>query len=114
MEGTHCYVPSHDCDQPGLTLPVAEYSHAGGNCSVTGGYVYRGAKYPSIQGVYFFSDYCGGTVWALTHEANGSWTRTEVVKGTSGVSSFGEDENGELYVCDLNNGVVYHLAAAGK
>jgi glucose/arabinose dehydrogenase len=114
MEGTHCYSPPSGCDQSGLTMPVAEFSHAPGNCSVTGGYVYRGSQYAKIQGAYFFTDYCSGTVWALTHDASGNWTQTQVAQGGSGFSSFGEDANGELYVTDLSNGTVYHLTATSK
>ncbi len=114
MEGTHCYPPGSSCDDSGLTLPVAEYSHASSNCSVTGGYVYRGAQFPEIDGIYFFTDYCSGTIWALAHDASGNWTQAQVAQGKAGYSSFGEDGNGELYVTDLNNGTVYHLTASGK
>ncbi len=114
MEGLHCYSPSSNCDKSGLTLPVTEYSHASGNCSVTGGYVYRGSQFASIQGVYFFGDYCSGTIWALTKDAGGNWTRTQVLTGPGGISSFGEDGTGEIYVCDLGSGTVYHLTASSK
>ena len=60
MEGTHCYNAS-TCNQSGLTLPVLEYAHSEG-CSVTGGYVYRGSVIPALQGLYFFGDYCQGSV----------------------------------------------------
>ena len=114
MEGTHCYPPNSSCDKTGITFPVAEYSHAPGNCSVTGGYVYRGAQYPEIDGVYFFTDYCSGAIWALADDASGNWTQNQVGQGKAGYSSFGEDGNGELYVTDLSNGTVYHLTASSK
>ena len=63
MEGAHCFERSV-CDQSGLTLPVAEYSHAQG-CSVTGGYVYRGSAVPSLAGWYVYGDFCTGRIWAV-------------------------------------------------
>ena len=114
MEGLHCYSPSSNCDKSGLTLPVTEYSHASGNCSVTGGYAYHGSQFASIEGVYFFGDYCSGTIWALTKDATGNWTKTEVLQGPGGLSSFGQDGTGELYVCNLGTGTVYHLTATSK
>jgi glucose/arabinose dehydrogenase len=109
MEGLHCYNPSAGCDRSGLTLPIAEYSHGEG-CSVTGGYVYRGANYPALQGQYFFADYCSGTIWSLQRDAAGQWTRTERLAANLPISSFGEDVHGELYVIDLG-GAVYQLVA---
>ena len=50
------------CDQNGLTLPIAEYAHSHGNCSITGGYVYRGAAVPALSGAYLYGDYCSGRV----------------------------------------------------
>ena len=114
MEGSHCYQPSKNCNTSGLTMPVAEYSHAPGNCAVTGGYVYRGSQYPSIDGAYFFTDYCSGTIWALTRDASGKWSQTQVAQGKAGYSSFGQDGNGELYICDIDNGTIYHLTATSK
>lgn len=109
MEGAHCFNPQNNCDQAGLVLPIAEYSHAEG-CSVTGGYVYRGARYPALQGQYFFADYCIGTIWSLTRGTSGEWSRTDRLAADVRVSSFGEDANGELYVID-HSGTVYRMTA---
>jgi glucose/arabinose dehydrogenase len=101
MEGRHCYRPG--CDQTGLTLPVAEYGHERG-CSVTGGYVYRGSRFPGLAGGYLFSDYCSGTIWALSAAAalaNGSAEPAIVASAGFSVSSFGQGDDGELYVVDL-------------
>lgn len=65
MEGFHCYKPKSGCNQQGLTLPVLEYGHDGGACSVTGGYVYRGEAVPSLRGWYIYGDYCSGEIWAV-------------------------------------------------
>jgi glucose/arabinose dehydrogenase len=111
MEGAHCYSPATNCDQSGLVLPISEFDHGNG-CSVIGGYVYRGTQFPQINGVYFYTDYCSGIVWAVTRAASGAWTTTRVINSSSsyaGHSSFGEDLSGELYVTDLANGALYHL-----
>ncbi len=107
MEGLHCFNAS-ECDQTDLQLPVFEYEHAKG-CSITGGYVYRGSEYPMLQGVYIFGDYCSGIVWATIPNPDGSWNTTEMSKVNGQISSFGEDENGELYVTDLTSGTIYRV-----
>jgi glucose/arabinose dehydrogenase len=110
MEGAHCYSPATNCDQSGLVLPISEFDHGNG-CSVIGGYVYRGTQFPQINGVYFYTDYCSGIVWAVTRAASGAWTTTRIINSSStyaGFSSFGEDLSGELYVTDLN-GALYRL-----
>ena len=107
MEGLHCF-GAQSCEQSGLVLPVAEYDHSKG-CSVTGGYVYRGSEYPMLQGVYIFGDYCTGIVWATIPNPDGSWNTTEMLESDVQISSFGEDENGELYVTDLSSGVIYQV-----
>jgi glucose/arabinose dehydrogenase len=107
MEGLHCF-QEENCDPTGLEMPVAEYTHAG-NCSVTGGYVYRGAAHPAWNGVYFYGDYCGGRIWGLAPDGSGGWTTVELLQNPMALSSFGEDEAGELYVTDLSGGVVYRM-----
>ena len=110
MEGTHCYQPSNGCNQSGLTLPVNDYSHDDG-CSVTGGYVYRGPREPALVGVYFFTDYCGGLIWALTKDAAGNWQRTTALDSKLAISSFGEDQAGEVYAVSQDDGTIYRLRA---
>ena len=109
MEGSHCFNPQEGCDQSGLVLPIAEYSHAEGGCSVTGGYVYRGSKYPALQGSYFFGDYCSGIIWSVQREGD-QWEMARRLEADKRISSFGEDVNGELYVID-HGGAVYQLVA---
>lgn len=110
MEGTHCFEPANGCNQAGLVLPVNEYSHDEG-CSVTGGYVYRGAREPKLEGAYFFSDYCGGVIWALTKDSAGRWQRTAALDSGLRISSFGEDQAGEIYAVSQGDGSIYRLRA---
>lgn len=110
MEGKSCFNAA-DCDQSGLTLPVVDYAHGRGDCSVTGGYVYRGEAYPQWQGVYFYGDFCSGRIWALAPDGAGGWLNAEVLDADLAISSFGEDEAGELYVLDYGGGVIYRMAA---
>ena len=104
MEGAHCFNPSTGCVQTGLTLPVFEYANAGANgCSVTGGTVYRGTRNPDLTGRYVYSDYCSGTVSALS-VGGGTPTNQAVLQAGFGVVGFGEDAEGELYVLKLATG----------
>jgi glucose/arabinose dehydrogenase len=107
MEGAHCFNPPSGCSTTGLRLPVAEYSHAEG-CSITGGYVYRGAQIPALRGHYLFGDFCSGRIWSLQEARPAVWIRDQLLQTTLALSSFGEDESGEVYAVDLN-GTVYRL-----
>ncbi len=112
MEGTHCF-GRNTCDQSGLVLPVAEYDHGQG-CSITGGYVYRGAAQPSLQGAYFYGDYCSGRIWALSRPDGDRWQTDLVLESGLQISSFGETEGGEVLVMDLTSGVLYRLVGMTK
>jgi glucose/arabinose dehydrogenase len=103
MEGTHCFPVGTRCDPGPYVLPVAEYGRDGG-CSVTGGYVYRGTAHPSLQGVYFFGDYCSGRIWSLDQQGDGAWRMTQQLQEAIQISSFGEDEAGEVYVTTFSGG----------
>ena len=104
FEATHC---SAGCSSITPVAPIAEYSHGSG-CSVTGGYVYRGTRQPSMVGTYLFSDYCSGTVWT---PVAGSVTPLPLAETGLGVSSFGEGEDGEIYLVDLFGGGLYRVLA---
>lgn len=109
MEGTHCF-QTEGCDEAGLEIPVVDYQHGDGSCSVTGGYVYRGQQFLSLFGNYFYGDYCSGKVWSLLQQADGSWVNNQVFSGDSlFISSFGEDVNGELYLLSYGDGVIYQI-----
>jgi glucose/arabinose dehydrogenase len=116
MEGNHCYNPAQNCDPGGLVHPIHEYSHNVG-CSITGGYVYRGTAIPDLQGTYFFGDYCSARIWSFRYQG-GTVTdfterTTELAPGNGlairAISSFGEDAQGELYICDLADGDVFKI-----
>lgn len=108
MEGSHCF-RSDECSTDGLILPVADYAHRG-HCSVTGGHVYRGTAMPTLSGVYLFGDYCSGTIWA-TWPTAGTWQTSEILESNVRLSSFGEDERGELYLTDMSGGRLLRLTA---
>lgn len=93
-----------------LTLidPVVEYNHAGGHCSITGGFVYRGQALPAWQGVYIYADYCSGVVWGLVHTASGDWQSQQLFDLPVSISSFGVDQQGELYAVG-QEGIIYRL-----
>jgi glucose/arabinose dehydrogenase len=111
MEGNICFSPSSGCNQSGLTLPVLDYPRSQG-CSVTGGYVYRGASIPAIQGHYFYADFCQG--WVRSFRVRGG----QAVEGAEwrslapggSITSFGEDAAGELYVT-VFPGSVYRIVS---
>jgi hypothetical protein len=103
MEGNHCFNPPSGCSMTGLTLPLAEYGHDAG-CTVIGGNVYRGSAQPALTGGCFFGDYCSGTIWAIDPGSDALRPPTVVLKGSASLSSFGEDEAGELYATDIGSG----------
>jgi glucose/arabinose dehydrogenase len=112
MEASRCFA-SDDCKAEGLVLPLAEYPTTEG-CAVTGGYVYRGTRFPALRGGYLYSDFCGGQIWGLSaSEARSGAAKSRLLLQTElNIASFGEDEEGELYVTDLTGGAVYQVRAA--
>lgn len=107
MEGLNCF-QANTCNQDGLDLPVIEYDHSQG-CSITGGYVYRGSRFPGLYGAYIYGDYCSGRIWAHWPDgANGPVTRA-MLDSRMTLTSFGEDEQGELYLTDFGSGAVYQV-----
>ncbi|HEY7132190.1 MAG TPA: PQQ-dependent sugar dehydrogenase [Candidatus Limnocylindrales bacterium] len=121
LEGRACFKPSLGCSASGKVMPLAAYPHASagaGNCSVTGGDVYRGAGSPVLVGGYVFGDYCSGRIWVVSATAASPAVPTLVRSDTASphlsISSFGRDEAGELYVTDLGGGGVYRISATAK
>ena len=102
MEGSSCFGAA-TCNQTGLEIPILDYSHANGACSITGGYVYRGAAIPAIQGHYFYSDYCSGFLKSFRYENGVAVEQTDWGITMNAVSSFGKDFAGELYIMTGSN-----------
>ena len=112
MEGMHCYSPSTGCSTTGKWYPLAEYSHDGGRCSITGGYVYRGTRIPALVGGYVFADYCSGEIWVLDSAAARPAPKTLLLNTDMTISSFGEGGSNELYVLDHAGGRMYAILGA--
>jgi glucose/arabinose dehydrogenase len=114
MEGQSCYkFPL--CAKSGLQQPAYSYTHEGGTCSIIGGFVYRGRKIPEIQGQYFYSDHCNSWVRSYTYASDGtnrSWHQW-LDGGLGKIVSFGEDAEGELYICSSNGRVYKIVKSAG-
>ncbi len=108
MEGFHDFELPSEFDKNSLIMPIVEYGHNLG-CSATGGYIYRGKKYPTISGTYFFVDFCSGIIWGIRKNQKQHREMTEFLESPLMVSSFGQDENGEIYVLDFKKGAIYHL-----
>jgi len=103
MEGNHCFNPEQQCDQVGLVKPIYEYDHQTG-LSITGGYVYRGKRFPSLHGCYFYADWTG-KLFALRQDAENNWINYTVLADARKkndidckVNSMGMDEDGEIYL----------------
>lgn len=115
MEGSRCFgtdscpVGTPSCNAASLTLPILEYTHAGNNCSVTGGVVYRSAQSPN--GVYLFGDLCSGRIWGAHREAN-RWVVRELGERVSQLTAFGLDRNGAVYLGTID-GRLYRLEGTG-
>lgn len=119
--GWRCYEGRHQTIVDGTPLcaadalpdrwsPVIEYSHGSTRCSVTGGYVYRGTKYPSLVGRYIWADFCSGEMWNIAANATNPATLPTPFATGINPSSFGEGYTGELYVVDLYSpGGVYRV-----
>ncbi|SYZ72506.1 conserved exported hypothetical protein [Candidatus Zixiibacteriota bacterium] len=121
MEGNHCYNPPTNCDPGGnLVLPIYEYGHSSGKCSITGGYVYRGCAIPDLQGTYFFGDYCSGQIWSFRYSGgimSEFMERTVELAPGGGqsinmITSFGQDNAGEIYIVD-QGGEIFKIVPDG-
>ncbi|MGH8640627.1 MAG: PQQ-dependent sugar dehydrogenase [Burkholderiales bacterium] len=111
MEGSQCFNPPTNCNDGSLTLPILEYDHSLG-CAIIGGYRYRGTRFAAMQGVYFYGDVCSGRIWGAT-DASGIWQSRELADTGLSITSFGEDESGEIYVADAASGTIYRVTMQG-
>jgi glucose/arabinose dehydrogenase len=128
LEGTLCVV-DHDangadfsepsCGDPSLVPPIHEYEHAGACNAVTGGFVYRGNRVPSLYGRYLFADFCLDRIWSLRRDAQLGWVREDLTAELmpspplGGIAGFGEDGHGELYLMGLYDSRVYRVPEPG-
>ncbi|WP_413934358.1 PQQ-dependent sugar dehydrogenase [Nitrospira sp. BLG_1] len=109
MEGSACFNPTSNCNPGTLTLPIVEYTHDKGACSVIGGYVYRGQVMPAIQGTYFYADFCAGFVRSFRLNNGSVIEKAEwPLLAAPSISSFGQDGLGELYLTTLS-GTVFRI-----
>ncbi len=110
FEGTICYTPPTNCSLANHTPPVIDYAHnASGGFSVTGGYRYRGRRAQEIAGYYLYGDYVSGRIWAAAPDQSGTWIPAQVAT-LSNLSTFGEDDEGELYAANHSAGTISRLA----
>lgn len=112
--GWRCYEGNHEYNMSGCTgtdylFPIWEYSHSNGNCSITGGFVYRGMRRPELEGTYVYGDYCSRSIWSLDY--SGGVSNSLVSTAVSNILSFGVDMNNELYVL-CSNGKIYEYQPA--
>ncbi|MBK7407740.1 MAG: PQQ-dependent sugar dehydrogenase [Saprospirales bacterium] len=115
--GWRCYEGNHAFNTSGCgaignyIFPVFDYSHAqSGGCSVTGGVVYRGCRYPNLYGHYVFADYCNGQFWSIASDGASGWdVYTLSTLSSLQYTAFGEDYQGELYVTGHAQGRVYRV-----
>ena len=107
-EGLHCYNQPSGCAlPPQYTPPITEYDHGLG-CAIVGGYVYRGIRFVLPRGIYFYADHCTGRIWGLRFNG-ANWEGAELMNTGLGLSTFGEDEAANLYVADIDAGIVYRI-----
>jgi glucose/arabinose dehydrogenase len=113
MEGSICFNPPKNCNDGTLKLPILEYEHPIG-CSITGGYVYRGSRIPELVGTYIYGDYCSGRIWGARSADGNTWTPKEIHKVNFQISTFGEDEVGEIYIADHMGGTIHRIVGFGS
>jgi hypothetical protein len=106
-EGSLCFPIGSMCNTAGLTLPLVEYDHSGGACSITGGYVYRGSAVPALQGTYFYGDFCARFVrsFRLVNGVATEQASWPALNPGGNITSFGEDAAGELYIMTSGGGL---------
>jgi glucose/arabinose dehydrogenase len=103
MEGMSCYNPSTGCSQAGLTLPLLDYDHSAGKCSITGGYVYRGSAIPDLVGHYFYSDFCARFIKSFRYSNGSAVDQRDWGLAGGNVTSFGVDFAREMYVISASS-----------
>lgn len=109
--GWRCYEGNHEfnmsgCNYPEYIFPIWEYSsNSGSECSITGGYIYRGPGVPQLEGKYIYGDYCSNKIWALTYDGINPPSTQLLFNSSGGLTSFGVDQNQELYWTSFNGNI---------
>ena len=107
-EGNQVYNSIGSLPASSLTFPIYTYPH-GNECSVSGGYVYRGSTLSPFYGSYFFADYCSDRIWTL-RKVSGNWVKEDFGQFTSNnFGTFGEDVNGQLYIAGTGSGKIFRI-----
>jgi glucose/arabinose dehydrogenase len=114
IEGSHCFNPPVGCDTTGLEMPIFEYSQANGDRSITGGFMYSGSRNPALWGKYIYGDFISGRIWALEYDYDSgeAGSNVELLNLTNNISSFGVDEDGEIYLLTYGSGSILGLLAS--
>jgi glucose/arabinose dehydrogenase len=112
-EGQHVFNTDGCMPAEGYVQPIVEYAHEAGRCSVTGGYVYRGSLQSKLVGTYFYGDLCTGEIFAASQQT-GAWKTTLAGTSPASITTFGEDNSGELYFADAKAGAIYRLEDASN
>jgi glucose/arabinose dehydrogenase len=112
--GWNCYEGNQPYNNTGcvsvdqMTFPAYVYNH-NPECSITGGYVFRGSTTSSFYGHYFFADYCSDRIWTL-HKSGDQWIRQDFGQFSgNGFSTFGEDASGQIYIAGVKSGKIYRI-----
>lgn len=108
FEGTSEFNTAGCQDASAYTKPIVQYDHTESRCSVTGGYVYRGTQFPALAAKYFYADYCSGQLY-YAEQASGTWAATLAMATGLTISTFGQDNAGELYLADHKTGILHHI-----
>jgi glucose/arabinose dehydrogenase len=112
--GWRCYEASQTYNTTGCqdastyTMPVLQYDRGDGRCSITGGAVYRGSNFPALLGSYFYTDYCSGQMY-YAKNVSGTWTAVLATTVAKGVTTYGQDSQGELYFANANSGELFRV-----
>src|SRR5690625_1982307 len=109
FEGSECYSPELGCEESEFDFPVFEYAHNPDNGSITGGFVYRGAALEGLFVHYIYAGFISGHIWAFDPEPSADPVHEELGQVEFNISSFGVDENQELYISGFD-GNIYRIS----
>jgi hypothetical protein len=117
MEGSACVDRPKKCSEKSFVKPSFTFDHSKG-CAIIGGYRYRGRKVPELNGIYLYGDFCTGQIWGATENKEARWSSFEMMDTPLNISSFGEDESGEIYIAHYGRvlarggGLIYRIISS--